>query len=378
MRLEGVEVRRVELALRRPLATSAVVHHRRPVLYVRVVCDGAEGWGEAGALASGTAVDPAVDQVWESLTGPMIHRLFEIGGGDLPDPAAAAGAGGGGPVGRMAAAALEMAVLDCGLRAAGRTLWSWLGTEGPEVAAGAVVGIPADRKVATLLLEVGRAAEHGYQRVRLKIEPGWDLEPVRAVRQAHPTLLLQADANAAYLPGESGERSADRLGALDPFGLACIEQPLDPDDLAAHAALAARLDTPVCLDESLTTLDRLEEAIGMGACEVACIKPARLGGLTAAMRAEAVCREAGVPAFVGGLFETGLGRSANAALAGLGGFTLPGDLSDPADYLEESPFGYPHPVGGRVRPPASAGVAPAPDPAVLAARTAAARWFPAG
>ncbi len=378
MRLEGVEVRTLDLALRGPVGTAAGVHRLRPVLLVRVVGDGAEGWGECGAMAEGTAVDPPLPVVAESLCGPVLGGVLALageGGGHLPDVTALT-AGAADPAGRMAAAALEMAVLDCALRVTGRSLASYLGTGAP-VEAGALVGIPADRTVAALRQSVDEQVGRGYPRLRLKIEPGWDEEPVRAVRLAHPDLRLQVDANGAYRLGARGAGGAERLRALDEFGLDCIEQPLAPDDLEAHAHLADTLFTPVCLDESLTSLGRLEAAVAMGACEVACLKPARLGGLLAARRAAELCRAAGVPAFVGGFFETGLGRSAHAALAGLDGFALAGDLSDPSGYLESDPFGYPGVVGGRVCPPTGPGISPPPDPDLLDRLTSDLRWFPA-
>ncbi len=377
MRLQGVEVRTLDVGLRGPVITAAGVHRLRPVLLVRVVGDGAQGWGECGAIAEGTTVDPALPVVAESLCGPVLGGLLALArtrGGELPDVTALP-AGAADPAGRMAAAALEMAVLDCVLRTAGRSLGDWLGTGDP-VEAGAVVGIPADRSVATLRRSVDDQVGRGYLRLRLKIEPGWDAEPVRAARLDHPDLRLQVDANGSYRLGARGAAGAERLRALDEFGLDCIEQPLAPDDLDAHAHLADMLVTPVCLDESLTTLGRLEVAVAMGACEVACIKPARLGGLLAARRAAELCRAAGVPAFVGGFFETGLGRSAHAALAGLDGFALAGDLSDPSGYLESDPFGYPGVVGGRVRPPTGPGISPLPDPDLLDRLTSDLRWFP--
>lgn len=389
MRLEGVELVRVNLRLRRPVGTSAGTHRQRPVVFVRVICDALEGWGECGALAGGTAVDPTVDQAWDILAGGAVERLLGAAlecGGELPEACRVGMLGEAGPAERMASAAIEMAVLDAELRAAGASLAERLGVAGRRVKVGAMVGIPADRDLGTLLEAVGAAVTAGFRRVRLKIEPGWDVEPVRAVRHDHPGLAMQVDANGAYLLGCEGQEDARRLVALDPFALSCIEQPLpanppqaDPEshgDLEAHAALAELLATPVCLDESLTTPRRVLEAIEHGACEVACLKPARLGGLLAAHRAHDACLAAGIPAFVGGFFETGLARSANAAVAALPGFTLAGDLSDPAGYLQEDPCRYEEPQEGWVRPPMVPGVGPHPRPEILATRTAASAWFP--
>lgn len=387
MRLLGVELRRVDLTMRRAVGTSAGTHVRRPVAYVRVACEGVDGWGECGALPAGTAVDPPLAAVWEALRGPGVARLLRAAAarrGDLPDAAQVARMFDTTPVGRMVAAVLEMAVLDAELRAGGMPLAARLGTGDP-VPAGAVLGIPEDRDPVGLADAAAGLAARGFRRLRLKIEPGWDVVPVRAVRAALPGVALQVDANGAYRRrrGPSGAAAppaadADRLVELDAFGLACIEQPLPPADLPALADVAGRLGTPVCLDESLTSLRRLTDAVRYGACEVACLKPARLGGLLAARQAHDACLAAGIPAFVGGFFDTGLARSAHAALAGLRGFTLAGDLADPADYLDADPCGYGPVVDGLVRPPAAPGVGPPPAPDALAAGDADVAWFPRG
>ncbi len=383
MRLEGLELRLLELELRRPVGTAQGAHRQRPVALVRVVTDEADGWGECGALPGGTLVDPPLEDVWPVLTQLGPDRLADAAGargGKLPPAAQVASLFDAGPVGRLIAATLEMAVLDAELRATGTPLWQRLGvapaTAARGVAAGALVGIPADRDVGVLVADVARVAAAGAARVRCKIEPGWDRVPVAAVRAAHPDLPLQVDANGSYLLDSGDDRDAARLVALDELEIACVEQPLPPADLPAHAVLATRLSTPVCLDESLSTVRRVVDALRYHACGAACLKPPRLGGLLAARRAVARCRVAGIPAFVGGLFETGLGRSANAALAALDGFAWPGDLSDPGDYLAVDPFPYPGAKGGRVPLSQAPGIAGTPDGAILAAVTTATVWRP--
>jgi len=366
-----VEVSWLDLSLRRPVGTSAGTHRARPVVVVRVDCDDAQGWGECGALAEGTLVDPPVHAVWSALVGAGtgVARLIAASkawDGELPDVGAVAGLYGSTAVARMVAATVEMAVLDAELVASGTRLAPWLGVERGAVAAGGVVGIPADRSLGSLLDAVEAVVAGGLRRVRLKIGPGWDVEPVAAVRRRYPEVDLQVDANGGYRQPGAGEPSVDRLAPLDEHDLICIEQPLPPTDLPAHGELAERMTTPICLDESLTTPGSVVDAIGYGACEVACVKPARLGGLLVAREVQETCAIAGVPAFVGGLFETGLGRSANAALAGLSGFTLPGDLTDPAGYLLESPWGYPALDEGMVGPALWAGVGGEADTEMLA------------
>jgi O-succinylbenzoate synthase len=380
MQVTGVEILRLDLELVAPVGTAAGPHDRRPVVVVRVVGDGGSGWGECGALPGGTAVDPALEVVWEALAAPRgaVNRLLEAcraRRGRLPDAAQVPRLYSGTAADRMAGAALEMAVLDAELRAAGRSLAGWLGVTAAAVPVGAMVGIPADRRLGSLLAAVDGALASGCARLRVKIEPGWDVEPLRALRAAHPGLALQADANGAYRLGSSGPDDAHRLRALDELGLTCIEQPLPPADLPSLGELAGLLATPVALDESLTTVRRLTDALRYGACEVACLKPARLGGILAARTAAGVCAGAGVPAFVGGFFETGLGRAANAALAGVPGFTLPGDLTDPAGYLVGNPVAYPAPAGGMVAVHGGPGICPALDPDRLVALATEVRRF---
>jgi len=372
MQLGEVEVSWVDLSLRAEVRTSGGVHRRRPVVVVKVTGDGVEGWGECGALPEGTPVDPPLARVWEVLVEQGVPRLVALArdrDGENVGPGDAAAACGPGASERMAGAALEMAVLDAELRSAGVSLAMHLGMGRAGVPFGGVVGIPADRSVDVLLTEVSRLVATEAHRVRLKIAPGWDLVPVAAVRRHFPDLQLQVDANGAYRLGADDGTGAERLETLDPYGLVCIEQPMDPSDIPAHALLAERLETPIGLDESLATPGDLERALAAGACEVACLKPSRLGGITAFQEARRKCVAAAVPAFVGGFFETGLARSVNACLAGLDGLTLPGDISDPSGYLEIDPAAWPPSRGPDVEVWQGAGVGPPFAPALIAPRT---------
>ncbi len=220
----------------------------------------------------------------------------------------------------MAKAAIEAAVLDAELRAAGVSLATHLGAVRDRVPAGVAVGIVTS--IDALVATVGALVDEGYPRVKLKIEPGWDVEPVRAVRSTWPDLALQVDANSAYTPADT-----DHLRALDAFGLLLIEQPFAEDDLDGHAGLAAAIETPVCLDESITSARTAQDAIERGACEVVNLKAGRVGGILEAIRIHELCLDRGVPMWCGGMLETGIGRAVNAALAAMAGFTLPGDLS---------------------------------------------------
>lgn len=366
-KLEAVELFRADLRLRAPVGTANGVHDPRPVAFVRVVTAEAEGWGECAALGHGTTVDAAFADVWELLGAVGVPRLIAAAAardGRLPPAGLVAGMYASGSAPHLVAATMEMAVLDAELRAAGEPLWRRLGAGDDAARLGApvgrLVGIPAERSIDALVAAVGDAAPRSA-RVRVKIEPGWDIEPVRALRAAFPVLDLQVDANGSYRLGGEGLDDAARLGRLDEYGLACVEQPLPPRDLTALAELARRLETPVALDESLTSLGRLRDALRYGACEVACIKPARLGGILRGRAAAERCLAAGVDAFVGGFFETGLARTANAALALHRGFTLPGDLSGPCEYLEAGAPDDPGSGGGaRALPFGGAGVGAVP------------------
>jgi len=382
VQLTGVELIQVDLPFRQAIGTAAGVHRMRPLLFVRVVTEQGEGWGECAALAEGTAVDPTLATVERAAVDLGVRRLFEATaarGGQLPSAAGVAQLFGGTPVDRMLAATFEMAVADAELRAAGRSLASDLGvTEGFEaLAVGAVVGIPADHDLGALRREVESAVRAGASRLRLKIEPGWEVEPVRAVRADHPDVVLQVDANGSF---SMDDEDVSVLTRLVEFDVLCIEQPLPPADLVAHALLARLVPLPICLDESLSTPRRVADALRNGSCAMACLKPARLGGLRATRAAHAACTEAGVPVFVGGFFEAGLGRSSNLALAARlsqDATGLVSDVGDPIDYLAIDPCGYPEVRAGWVRVPAGPGVGNRPEGSVLERLEAQRRWFPA-
>jgi O-succinylbenzoate synthase len=270
---------------------------------------------------------------------------------------------GGGSVGEQSVAgALEMAVLDAELRSASRSLASLLGVAHREVGVGDVVGIPPEHDLGALIDAVGAALDEGARRVRIKIEPGWDHEPLSAVRERYADAVLQADANGSFEPG-----AAAGLRGLDTYGLRCLEQPFVAEDLQSHRALAESMSTPIALDESLWSVARVRDAVQAGACRVACVKPGRLGGVFAAIAAAEACAEAGVECFVGGFFETGLGRCVNAALAGRAEFSLPGDLGDPDRYLAANPFAYLPEESGTVRLSDAPGLGAELRPGVMAA-----------
>jgi O-succinylbenzoate synthase len=228
----------------------------------------------------------------------------------------------------MAKAGLEAALWDLEAQRRRQPLAKTLGGTREAIAVGVSQGI--EPTVDELLDRVGGYLDQGYRRIKIKIKPGWDLEPVRRVRERFGQILLQVDANSAY-----ELRDAPVFKALDAFGLLLVEQPLPEDDLVDHAALQAQLTTPICLDESIVHERAARAALQLGACRIINIKQARIGGLSAAVAIHDLCQARGVPVWCGGMLETGIGRAANMALCSLPNFTLPADLSASDRYFEE-------------------------------------------
>ncbi|MFI5706422.1 o-succinylbenzoate synthase [Kribbella sp. NPDC051620] len=360
MKLTGVELHRIEMPLVAPFRTSFGTQTTRTSLLVRAVGTDSEGWGECVAMA-----DPLYSSEYVDGAADVLRRFFvpALAAVERLDAAAV------GPAlvrfhgHRMAKAALETAVLDAELRAGNRSLSRELGAVHDRVPAGVSVGIMAS--VPQLLEAVGNYLDEGYLRIKLKIEPGWDIEPVTAVRERFgDDVLLQVDANTAYTVAD-----ARHLARLDPFDLLLIEQPLDEEDVLGHAELARQIRTPVCLDESITSARAAAAAIRLGACSIINVKPGRVGGYLEARRIHDVCVAHGVPVWCGGMLETGLGRAANVALAALPGFTLPGDTSASSRYYQTditAPFTL---IDGHLQVPTGPGIGVEPLQAELDAVT---------
>lgn len=318
MRLHRLELRRIGLELVVPFRTSFGTELHRDILLVHVTTDAGDGWGECVAMSAPFYSPEFVDGADLAIRRFLWPMLVEAGDIAAADVATILEPIHGHP---MAKAALEMAILDAELRASGTTFHQLLGAERSVIPSGVSVGIFDD--LDELLAQVQGYVDDGYARIKLKIEPGWDLEPVRLVRDLiGPEMPLQVDANTAYT-----RTDAEHLCRLDEFDLLLIEQPLPEEDLLGHAQLAERSSTPVCLDESIVSLQTAEDAIEMGAAEIVNIKPGRVGGYLTAKRIHDLCVARDVPVWCGGMVETGIGRAANAALATLPGFTLPGDIS---------------------------------------------------
>jgi O-succinylbenzoate synthase len=326
LKIRGIELREVAIPLVRPFRTSFGEERDKRAALVHILTDDAEGWAECVAPPEPRYSEEWLDGAWAMLRdhlGPAVLRSPEI---EQPDDVA-------NRVGwvrghRMAKAALEAAVLDAWLRARSQSLAEFVGAVRDEVPCGVSVGIAAS--VELLLDEVRGYLEQGYRRVKLKIEPGRDIDVVRAVRQALPETPLSVDANAAYTLED-----AAIFEALDELELVMIEQPLQEEDLVDHAKLQSRLRTPICLDESIRSAADTAAAIELGACRVINIKPGRVGGILESKRLRDVASAHGIDLWIGGMLETGVGRAGNLALAAMEGVTMPGDTSASGRYFKQ-------------------------------------------
>jgi O-succinylbenzoate synthase len=332
MRIEHIELRKIQLPYLSPFQTSGWVEEGSNAVIVRVDAQGITGWGESPVNRGPFYSEENTNTVWtiqQDFLAPMLLQA-DLNGPEDASPAFARVRGN-----RMAKSGLEFAVWDLFGRMQGRSLAQMLGGTRDRVAVGVSVGIQKD--IDTLLRVVRDYLEQGYKRIKLKIKPGWDIEPTRAVRQAWPELMLQVDANSIYRLHD-----AEHLAKLDEFNLLLIEQPLDHDDIFDHAKLKPRLRTPLCLDESIVSPDHARWAIELKACDIINIKPSRIGGFADAKRIHDMAQAAGIPVWHGGMLESGIGRAGNVALASLPNFSLPGDISANDRYFKrdivENPF----------------------------------------
>lgn len=325
MQIESVTLREIRLPLRAPFRiSSGTVTERRILLLELRDRDGVVSWSECVAAEQPNYSPETVDTAWMALSLWLIPRVL---GEVFPDPAAVHGALEGTVRGHpMAKAALEMGAWGLEAERQGVPLARLLGGIRSRVEVGVSLGIQdSPDQLAELAVA---AVEAGYRKVKLKIAPGADLAFVERVRTVvGDEVALMVDANAAYRP-EDGMH----LQALDAFGLTMIEQPLERTDLLRHAQLQRRLRTPLCLDESIDSVDRAEDMIALGSGRIVNIKPGRVGGFTASRAIHDRCREARVPVWCGGMLESGIGRAYNVALASLPNFQMPGDLSPSSRY----------------------------------------------
>ena len=352
--LRAIELWRGGIELVSPFRTSFGTDTSRDLLYVRAVGEENAGWGECVAGTEPNYSSEYLENCVEVISRFLVPML-------RADSTAQSFIKIAKPIrgNYMSKACVEAALLDLQLRDQKISLAKFFGATKTSVPSGVSVGI--QNSLDDLVRVVGQYLAQGYVRVKLKIEPGSDIELVRTVRKEFgDEIMLQVDANAAYTIAD-----AMHLKQLDEFNLLLIEQPLPEDDLAGHVELARQIKTPICLDESITSFDTARGALDLKACSIINIKPGRVGGYLEAKKIHDLCVSRGVPVWCGGMLETGIGRAANLALAALPGFSLPGDISASARYFARditSPFVI---ENGHIAVPNSVGIGVEPLPEML-------------
>ena len=318
MKIERVVLREIRLDLVHFFETSFGRTTGRNVILVEAVGDGAAGWGEVTA-----GENPFYNEEWTESAWLVLKHFAapRVVGRELPSAAEVSRLTAHIRGHNMARGGLEAAAWDLEARMAGEPLYRRVGGGArSEIPCGVSIGI--QDTVEELLEKIRTELDAGYQRIKMKIKPGWDVDVVRQVREAFPSIKLMVDANSAYTLAD-----ADHLKSLDQFYLMMIEQPLAHDDIIDHAVLQKRLETPICLDECIRSARQAEQAIRLGACKIINIKLGRVGGFSEARRVHDVARDAGVPVWCGGMLEAGIGRAHNIALSTMENFVLPGDVS---------------------------------------------------
>ncbi len=328
IRLTRIVLRELPLALREPFQISSGVTTTRRILLLELEdSDGATVWSECVAGERPNFSAETIDTAWLAITEWIAPRVL---GKSVSHPSTLDAILGRGIRGhRMAKAAVEMGIWALWATRERTSLARLIGGTRDAIATGISIGI--QDHPSTLVDKARGALARGYRKIKIKIRPGADLEYIAAVRDAlGPEAPLMADANSAYTLAQ-----ADHLADLDPYRLLMIEQPLAHDDLRRHAQLQDRLATPICLDESVTSVERAEDMLALGAGRIVNIKPGRVGGFTQAMAIHDLCQHHAVPVWCGGMLESGVGRAYNVALASLRNFTIPGDVSPSGRYWTE-------------------------------------------
>jgi O-succinylbenzoate synthase len=336
MKIEQVVLRIVILRLKEPFETSFGSIDQRPVIIVQLNSGGVSGYGECSVFDfpgyTSETINTAFHILSEFIVPAVLGRQFESVSTFVDAYKAIKG-------NRMAKAGMEMAAWDLAGKIRGLPLSKMLGGTRNRIPVGVAVGM--QKTTDDLLKAVACRVEEGYSKIKIKIAPGRDIEPAKAVRTAWPSLPLQVDANGAYTRGDMR-----LLEELDSLGLLVIEQPFDEDDIESHVLLQKRIATPVCLDESVQSFALAQRAYNMGACRALSVKGALVGGLREAVRIHSFSVEAQLPLICGGMLSTNVGRAADCALASLPGFTLPGDISASGRYFEKDIAGPSLELGG--------------------------------
>jgi len=347
--IQSIELREIRLPLIHFFETSFGRTTERRIVLARLTdADGAEGWGECTAGEGPFYSDEWTDSVWDTLhefLGPMLV------GCELENAAAVFAALKPVRGHRMAKATLENACWDLEAKKLGVPLWKHLGGTRTVISSGVSIGIQDTPEI--LLEKIGKEVDAGYQRIKIKIKPGWDLNIVELVRKEFPSIRLMGDANSAYSLAD-----IPLFKELDKFNLMMLEQPLAHDDIFDHAKLQREIETAVCLDESVRSAEDAAHAIELGSCRIINVKLGRVGGHSEAKRIEQVTRDNDIPIWCGGMLESGIGRAHNIAMSTLAGFTFPGDVSASARYWTEDIIEPPVVVSssGTIQAPEGAGI----------------------
>jgi o-succinylbenzoate synthase len=325
MRLNKLTLREIHLELIEPFQTSFDTSKHRRILLVEAHVDGVSGWGESTAGEDPFYSYETVETAWHIIRDfiwPLLRDKEFASAAEVWDSLARIRGH------HMAKGGVETAIWDAEAKRNGVPLAKLLGGVRNEIPCGVSIGIQPS--IEKLLGKVERELAAGYQRIKIKIKPGLELEPVRALRERFPRIRLMVDANSAYTLGD-----APLLKQLDPYYLVMIEQPLGWDDVYGHVALQRQLETPICLDESIRAVEQARPAIELGACRIINLKLGRVGGHTAARRLHDLCQQHSVPVWCGGMLESGIGRAHNIAMSSLPNFSLPGDVSASRRYWDE-------------------------------------------
>ena len=317
MKIDRIVLRQLRMPLVHFFETSFSRTYEREIVIVEVVSEGLSGWGEITAGEHPFYNEEWTASAWLIARDYVAPRLL---GRDLENAAEVNNLTRHIRGHNMARGGVEAAVWDLQARRNGNPLWKEIGGARREIPCGVSIGI--QDSVEQLIGKIECELAAGYQRIKMKIKPGWDIDVVRRVRERFPAIKLMADANSAYTLND-----AARLKQLDDFYLMMIEQPLAHDDIIDHAALQPTLQTPICLDECIRSAHHAKQAISMRACGIINIKLGRVGGFAEAKRLHDTCEAAGIPVWCGGMLEAGIGRAHNIALSTLPNFTLPGDVS---------------------------------------------------
>ena len=325
MKIERIYLREIRMSLKAPFETSFGVIQNRRILLVEVISDGISGWGEVTTGETPSYNAETTDTAWHIISDFIAPLVI---GKELEKAAEVEELLFGIRGHAMAKAGVENAIWDIEAQQKGISLARLLGGTRDEIACGVSLGI---RENSQLLVEaVEKELRRGYQRIKLKIKPGKDIEFVAAVRRPFPDIQLSVDANSAYTSGDT-----ERLRRFDDFNLLMMEQPLDWDDIYAHAALQSRLHTPICLDECINHVRHAAAAIDLGACRIINLKLGRVGGHNGARKVHDLCSQRSVPVWCGAMLESGIGRAHNVAISTLPNFSLPGDVSASQRYWDE-------------------------------------------